>query len=85
MPDNNTQMQMLKQEVEALKAELYKGNFSGSQDNGKFVRFTNKIRMPVYANAPSKCEQGEIYVNSGTGKVYVCSAANTWSLIGTQA
>lgn len=84
MPDNNTQIQMLKQQVESLQAELYRGNFSGSQDNSKYVRFINKVRLPVYGTAPAKCEQGEVYVNSGTGKVYVCSATNTWSLIGGQ-
>lgn len=85
MPNNETQIQMLKQEVEALKAELYKGNFSGSQDFNKKVRMNTAFRVPVYGTAPAKCELGELYVNSGTGKAYVCSATNTWSLIGTQA
>ncbi len=85
MPDRDTQLQMLKQEVESLKAELYRGNFTGSQDFTKKVRMQTALRLPVYGTAPAKCEQGEIYVNSGTGKAYVCSAANTWSLIGTQS
>lgn len=85
MPDNNTQLQMLRQEVESLKAELYRGNFTGSQDFTKKVRMNTAFRLPVYASAPSKCEQGEVYVNSGTGKAYVCSAANTWALIETQS
>ncbi len=79
MPDNNTQIQMLKQQVEALQAELYRGNFSGSQDFNKKVRMNTAFRHPVYATAPAKCEQGESYVNSGTGKMYVCSSANTWT------
>lgn len=85
MPDNNTQLQMLKQQVESLQAELYRGNFSGSQDFNKKVRFNSTMRVPVFTTAPSKCEQGDFYVNSGTGKAYICSAANTWSLIGTQS
>jgi len=79
MPDNNTQLAMLKQEVEALKSELYKGNFSGSQDFTKYVRFNSRVKLPVYGTAPAKCELGEVYVNSGNGKLYVCSAANTWT------
>lgn len=79
MPDNNTQLQMLRQEVESLKAELYRGNFTGSQDFTKKVRMNTAFRLPVYASAPSKCEQGEVYVNSVNGKLYVCSAANTWT------
>lgn len=84
MPNNDTQLQMLRQEVEALKAELYKGNFSGSQDFTKLVRFNNRVKFPVYGTAPAKCEQGEVYVNT-SGKLYVCSAANTWALVGTQS
>ncbi len=85
MPDNNSQLQMLKQEIESLKAEFYRGNFTGSQDYTKKVRMQTALRLPVYATAPAKCEQGEVYVNSGTGKAYVCTSANTWALIGTQS
>lgn len=70
--------------MEALSAELYRGNFSGSQDFTKKVRMQTALRLPVYGTAPAKCEQGEVYVNT-SGKAYVCSAANTWSLIGTQS
>ena len=84
MPDNQTQLQMLRQEIESLKAELYKGNFSGSQDLNKKVRMNTALRLPVYGTAPAKCEQGEVYVNT-SGKLYVCSAANTWALVGTQS
>jgi hypothetical protein len=79
MPSDKSQIEMLKQEVEALKSELYKGNFSGSQDFTKYVRFNSRVKLPVYGTAPAKCEQGEVYVNSGDGKLYVCSAANTWT------
>lgn len=85
MPNNQTQIEMLKQQIEALQAELYRGNFTGSQDFNKKVRVNTALRLPVYASAPAKCEVGEVYVNSGTGKLYVCSAANTWSLVGTQS
>lgn len=84
MPDNKSQIESLKQQVEALSAELYRGNFSGSQDFTKKVRMQTALRLPVYGTAPTKCEQGEVYVNTN-GKLYVCSAANTWSLVGTQS
>lgn len=85
MPDKNTQNEMLKQQVEALQAEVYKNNFSGSQDFNKKVRMNTALRLPVYATAPAKAEVGEVYVNSGTGKLYVCTSANTWALVGTQS
>lgn len=75
---------MLKQQIESLQAEFYRGNFTGSQDFNKKLRANTALRLPVYASAPAKCEQGEVYVNTN-GKAYVCSAANTWSLIGTQS
>lgn len=84
MQDNKSQIESLKQQVEALTAELYRGNFSGSQDFTKKVRMQTALRLPVYGTAPAKCEQGELYVNTN-GKLYVCSAANTWSLVGTQS
>lgn len=79
MPDKNTQNEMLKQQVEALQAEVYKNNFSGSQDFNKKVRMNTALRLPVYGTAPAKAEVGEVYVNSGDGKLYVCSSANTWT------
>lgn len=85
MLDNKSQIEALKQQVESLQAEFYKNNFSGSQDFNKKSRFNTALVVPRYGTAPAKCEQGELYVNTGTGKVYVCSSANTWSLIGTQS
>lgn len=85
MPDTNTQIEMLRQELESLRAEFYRGNFSSSQDFTKKVRFQSEVVVQRAATAPAKCEQGALYVNSGTGKLYVCSAANTWQLVGTQA
>ncbi len=85
MPDTNTQIEMLRQELESLRAEFYRGNFSSSQDFTKKVRFQSEVVVQRASTAPAKCEQGALYVNSGTGKLYVCSAANTWSLVGTQS
>jgi hypothetical protein len=82
MPDNNTQLQMLRQEIESLKAELYRGNFSGSQDFNKYTRFNTRLKVPNYSVAPAKCEVGEI-IEVG-GKLKICSAANTWTTVGTQ-
>lgn len=75
----------LRREIEALRSEFYLNNFATSQDFSKYSRFNSRIKLPTYASAPSTCEIGEVYVNSGSGKIYVCSATNTWSLIGTQA
>ena len=56
MPDNNSQIEMLKQQVESLQAEFYKNNFSGSQDFNKKSRFNTALVVPRYGTAPAKCE-----------------------------
>jgi hypothetical protein len=77
-------LDVIRRDIKQLQNAFYKNNFSTSQDFNKYSRFNTRFKVPVYATAPSVCEQGEVYVNSSAGKIYVCSSANTWSLIGTQ-
>jgi len=72
-------------DLAALNEEVYRNNFSESQDFQKYSRFNTRLKVPTLAAAPTVCEIGELYVNSTSGKLYVCSAANTWSLVGTQS
>lgn len=75
---------MLKQQVEALASEFHLNNFVGSQDVNKYVRYNDRVRVPIYSSSPTTCEVGELYSNTSNGKLYVCSAANTWTVVGTQ-
>lgn len=83
---NDLQLQVneLKRQLEALSGDYYTNNFTGSQDFQKYSRFNTRLKVPTLATAPTTCEVGEIYVNSGNGKAYVCSATNTWTVIGAQ-
>jgi hypothetical protein len=83
--ENNLQAQIetLKQQIESLQAEYYLGNFAGSQDFNKYVRFNSRLKVPRYTATPATCEVGEICEVSG--KLRICSAANTWSIVGTQS
>ena len=86
MPDDlKNQILILKQRLEALESAFFTNNFSASKDENKYARFNSRIKVPTLASAPSACEIGELYTNSGTGKLYVCSAANTWTIVGTQS
>jgi len=77
------QIDILTKDLAALNAEVYSNNFTASQDFQKYSRFNTRLKIPHYATAPSSCEVGElIEVN---GKAYICSAINTWSIIGTQS
>jgi hypothetical protein len=75
----------LEDDLAALNEEYYRNNFSASQDFQKFSRFNTRIKIPTVASTPSTCEIGELCVVSSTGKLYVCSASNTWTIAGTQS
>lgn len=83
--DSKTQIEELNRRLESLTAEFYRGNFSSSQDVSKSTRYTTSLQVPTFTTAPTVCVIGQVYVNSGTGKLYVCSAANTWTVVGTQS
>lgn len=83
--DYQKQIEQLKIELQTLKDEYYRNNFSSSQDFQKKSRFKSGLRVPTGTATPSTCEIGELFVVTSTGKAYVCSSANTWSLIGTQS
>ena len=83
--DPTTQISKLRKDFDALKEEFYRNNFTGSQDFSKYSRFNSRLKVPTLAASPSSCEIGELYVNSSSGKLYVCSAANTWTIVGTQS
>lgn len=78
------QVTRLQSDLDALTQEVYRNNFSASQDFQKYSRFNTRLKVPTLAATPSTCEIGELCVVSGTGKLYVCSAANTWTVVGTQ-
>ena len=77
--DSQTQIDMLNQKLEALSSEVHTNNFVGSQDFNKASRFNTSLQVPIYATEPTTCEIGQVYVNTGDGKLYVCSAADTWT------
>lgn len=81
----NPEIEKLKKDLADLTEEVYRNNFSSSQDFPKYSRFNTGIKVPTFTTAPTTCEIGQLHVISTTGKLYVCSSANTWSLVGTQA
>lgn len=72
----------LEQEIQALKADYYSNNFISSQDFNKYSRFNTRLKVPKYSSDPSTCEVGEIIEVSG--KLKICSATDTWTIVGTQ-
>lgn len=80
--DLQQQIDKLKQDLAALNGEYYANNFTGSQDFNKFSRFNSRLKVPYYASLPTTCETGEI-IEVG-GKLRICSATNTWTIVGTQ-
>jgi len=79
----NPEIAKLKQDIQDLTEEVYKNNFSASQDFTKKSRFINRIRVPVYSSDPTVAEVGELICVGGILKV--CSSANTFTIVGTQS
>lgn len=77
--DYQTQIDKLKKDLQDLIDEVYRNNFSASQDFVKYSRFNTRLKVPTYATAPATCEVGELYSNTTTNKLYHCSAVNTWT------
>jgi hypothetical protein len=76
------QIQDLQKKLDNLQGDFYANNFSSSQDFNKYSRFNTRIKIPHVTALATICEVGELCEYSGTA--YICSSANTWSIIGTQ-
>jgi hypothetical protein len=72
----------LERDLIELTEEMYRGVFTSQQDFSRAVNFLSRVKLPVYSTLPSTCDIGELAVSGG--KLYVCSAANTWTIAGTQ-
>lgn len=73
------QITILKQELTALQGEVYRNNFSSSQDFNKFSRFTTRLKIPHYDSVPPVGEVGELIEVDGV--LLICSSPNTFSLV----
>ena len=80
--DLQRQVDELKLQINELSDVYYSNNFTGSQDFNKFSRFNGRLKVPYYATVPTTCEVGEI-IEVG-GKLRICSATNTFTIVGTQ-
>lgn len=86
--NSDKQIQSIKEQMGKFQSDLndlaqnfYKNNFSSHQDFTKACNFSTKLKVPSYSTLPT-CEVGEICESSG--KLYICSATNTWTIVGTQ-
>lgn len=73
----------LKLELAALSSEFYRNNFSANQTFNKYSNFTSRLKVPSYSSLPATCEIGEIVESAG--KLRICSAVNTWTIVGNQS
>lgn len=73
----------LKKDQDALRDEYYRNNFTANQTFNKYSNFTSRLKVPHYDSLPATCEVGEIVESAG--KLRICSAANTWTIVGSQS
>jgi hypothetical protein len=82
---DKNRLDALERDLRALNEEVYRTNFSSTQDFPKYSRFNTRLKVPTVTAVAATCEIGELCVVSSTGKLYVCSATNTWTIAGTQS
>lgn len=81
-PEEKAEFDKLKQDFAELRAAFYANNFASSQDFFKYVRFNSRLKVPHHDSLPATCEVGEIAETGG--ELNICSAADTWTVVGTQ-
>lgn len=79
--DINDRLARISTRIDQLEGQFYKNNFSASQDFNKKCSFNVSIKIPSYSSLPN-CEVGELAESGGT--LYICSATNVWTVVGTQ-
>lgn len=77
------QIAILKADLESLRQEVYRNNFSSRQDFNKFSNFTTRLKIPHYDQVPPVAEVGELIEVGGI--LLICSASNTFTVVGTQS
>lgn len=77
----NEQLLKLRKDFDSLSQAYNKNNFSAYQDFQKASNFTTALTVPRYTTLPA-CQTGQICEKDG--KLYICSATNTWTVAGTQ-
>ena len=80
------QIQKMREDLDTLSQTFYKNNFTAHQDFNKSCNFSSKLKIPIYTTLPL-CEVGEIcaYSNAGTYKLMIATAANVWTVAGSQS
>lgn len=66
----------------SLSRDFYADNFSARQEFSKYSNFKTRLKVPHYALLPATCDVGELVEVAGI--LYVGSAINTWTKVGTQ-
>lgn len=72
-------IEILTKQIADLSQEVYKNNFSSSQDFNKSSRFNTRLKVPHYDVFPPTAEVGEL-VEAG-GALYICSTPNVFTLV----
>jgi hypothetical protein len=73
------QIQILRNDLAALTQEVYRNNFSSSQDFNKFIRFNTRLKIPHYDSVPPVGEIGELIEVGGV--LLICSSPNNFSVV----
>lgn len=80
--DKVTRLEKQVEELTLKIQEMNKDVFQSIYIERKYADFRNRIKVPSFVSTPSTGKVGELCEVGG--KLYICSSANTWSLVGGQ-
>lgn len=81
--DKITQLERRIEAQEQKMQEMNKDVFSALYIERKYADFRNRLKVPNFGSTPATCKVGELCEVSG--KLYICSAVDTWTIVGTQS
>lgn len=81
--DLQEQIDRLRAQIEDLTKAYYQNNFSSHQDFNKASSFNYRLKVPHYTAVPTVTDVGEIIEVDGV--LYISTAVDTWTVVGTQS
>lgn len=75
----------LKAELNSVRSEVYKNNFSSTQVFNKACIFNDRLKVPVFESAPTVGEVGDIICVAA--ELYICTSVSpvVFTLVGSQS
>lgn len=82
MPSPESEREEPPREITIIRGMLSQYNTKIRTSKTIEITGTGRSKLPNLGSVPSTCQVGELIVSGG--KLYICSAADTFTIVGTQ-